>query len=149
MSRVGLVVLLVLSACLFVASLPGCASGADGLRQGCADANSGLTGAFKLLTGDMKAAHEKGTAKQLLGCFSAASASLHALVDAKDQVCCIVKGADGSCSIPDNLPKQTFTDYAAKAAAIAPQIPAIISQWRACSVKALGASLNPLPAGGK
>lgn len=146
--RALIVSVLAVSAVLFACALfGGCASGADGLRQGCADANQGLAGAFNLLTGDMKAAHDKGTAKQLLGCFSAASASLHTLVTAKDAVCCVVKNPDGTCSVPDNLPKQTLMDYAGKAAAIAPQIPAIISEWRACSVKALGASLNPLNGG--
>lgn len=116
----------------FVMAVTGCASGSDGLRQGCSDANSALTAAFKVITGEMKDREAKGDAKKFLSCFESAVGTLNSFTDAKDAVCCQTKDANGNCVIPDNLPKQTFSDYAAKAMAIAPQVGPIVANFHSC-----------------
>lgn len=122
-----LVAALLASGALFVAALGmGCASGADGLRQGCADANAALTSGYQLELGEMQKAEKAGTAKSLLGCFEAFTASLDVAQRAKEEV----------CKDPDHAPD--FKAYTSKAIAIAPAVADAVKQWWSCNATAIG-----------
>jgi hypothetical protein len=72
---------------LLVLLMAGCASGPDGLRQACTNADVILTGAYQIDSAAMNTAIANGKAKALLADFRAATASIDAAAATKTGAC--------------------------------------------------------------
>jgi hypothetical protein len=113
---------LMVLAVLATIGMVGCAPGADGLKQACANTDTFLTGGYQLATASMKDAQRKGTAKALLGCFEDFVGALDAGVKVKEATC------------------TATTNYAAMTAKVlgaGTEVATAVAQWKTCSKSAL------------
>lgn len=98
----------------------GCASGTDGLKQACANADQLLVSGYHVAGASARAAVASGKAPQLYGCFVDAFATLDA---AKSAV-------DGACEFASPQPTKTLIASVAQHAA---DIAAAVTKFEACA----------------
>jgi hypothetical protein len=108
----------------------GCASGADGLRQACANTDTALTGGYHLLTAEMRKAEVAGTAKQLVGCFEDFMTVLDGVAKVKSDNCTDVDAV------------HDFKSATASVLSAGATVANAVQNWQACNTKALAASVG-------